>query len=121
MHCYGCFQADVTRDAVGLCHHCSVALCTEHACMVTDPLTEIYPVMQTVVLPKRARLLLCGMCKAALDSLDIFRMLSGTQDLARTVRSQRLNYANRHCRAEAAKSSPRGYRSGTKLKLRTNM
>ena len=66
MHCYECFQAGVTQDAVGLCHHCSVALCPEHARMVTDPVTEILPLMREVVLPKHARLLLCGTCKAAL-------------------------------------------------------
>jgi hypothetical protein len=67
MHCYECFQADVAREAVGLCHHCSVALCAEHARMVTDPVTENYPLMRTVVLPKPARLLLCDTCKAALE------------------------------------------------------
>jgi hypothetical protein len=67
MHCYECLRAGVTRDAVGLCHHCSAALCTEHACVVADPVTAIYPLMLTVVLPKRARLLLCGTCKAALE------------------------------------------------------
>jgi hypothetical protein len=67
MHCYECLQAGVTRDAIGLCHHCSAALCTEHAFVVADPVTTIYPLMKTVVLPKRARLLLCGTCKAALE------------------------------------------------------
>ena len=67
MHCYECLQAGVTRDAIGLCHHCSAALCTEHAFVVADPVTTIYPLMKTVVLPKRARLLKCGTCKAALE------------------------------------------------------
>ena len=67
MHCYECLQAGVTRDAIGLCHHCSAALCTEHAFVIADPVTTIYPLMKTVVLPKRARLLLCGTCKAALE------------------------------------------------------
>src|SRR5450759_193771 len=57
MHCYECLQVGVTRDAIGLCHHCSAALCTEHAFVVADPVTTIYPLMKTVVLPKRARLL----------------------------------------------------------------
>ena len=67
MHCYECLKAGITRDAVGLCHHCSAALCAEHICAVDDPVTDIYPLMQTVVLPKHARLLLCGTCKAALE------------------------------------------------------
>jgi len=67
MHCYECLQIDVTRDAVGLCHHCSAALCAEHACLIADPVTAIYPLMLTVVLPKHARLLLCATCKAALE------------------------------------------------------
>jgi hypothetical protein len=52
MHCYECLEAGVTRDAVGLCHHCSAALCTEYACVVADPVTAIYPLILTVVLPK---------------------------------------------------------------------
>lgn len=67
MHCYECLQAGETRDAVGLCHHCSAAMCEEHICAVDDPVTYIYPLMRTVVLPKKARLLLCSTCRAALE------------------------------------------------------
>lgn len=67
MHCYECLQAGETRDAVGLCHHCSAALCAEHICVVDDPVTAIEPLARTVILPKKARLLLCGTCKAALQ------------------------------------------------------
>jgi len=67
MHCYECLQAGVTRDSIGLCHHCSAALCIEHAFVVADPVTTIYPLMRAVMLPKPARLLLCGTCKAALE------------------------------------------------------
>jgi hypothetical protein len=67
MHCYECSKDDVTRDAVGLCHHCLAALCTEHACVVADPVTAIYPLMRPTELPKHARLLLCCTCKAALE------------------------------------------------------
>lgn len=67
MHCYECLQAGETRDAVGLCHHCSAALCAEHICVVADLVTAIEPLVRTVVLPKKARLLLCGTCKAALQ------------------------------------------------------
>ncbi len=67
MRCYECLHADTSRDAVGLCHHCSAALCADHACVVADPITDIRPLMREVVLPKQARLLLCGICKAALE------------------------------------------------------
>lgn len=67
MHCYECLQAGETRDAVGLCHHCSAALCAEHIFVVDDPVTAGVPLVRTVVLPKKARLLLCCTCKAALE------------------------------------------------------
>lgn len=67
MHCYECLQAGETRDAVGLCHHCSAALCAEHIRVVDDPVIGGVPIVRTVVLPKKARLLLCGTCKAALE------------------------------------------------------
>jgi hypothetical protein len=67
MHCYECLQNNVTREAVGLCHHCSAALCAEHTWVVDDPVTGGVPLVRTVVLPKPARLLLCGTCKAALE------------------------------------------------------
>jgi hypothetical protein len=67
MHCYECLQNNVTREAIGLCHHCSAALCAEHICVIDDPVTGGVPLVRTVVLPKQARLLLCGTCKAALE------------------------------------------------------
>ena len=67
VHCYECLQAGEIRDAVGLCHHCAAALCAEHICVVDDPVTGGVPLVRTVVLPKKARLLLCGTCKAALE------------------------------------------------------
>jgi len=67
MHCYQCLQAGEKHDAVGLCHHCSAALCEQHICEVDDPVTDNYPMLRTVVLPKKARLLLCSRCKAALE------------------------------------------------------
>jgi hypothetical protein len=67
MHCYECSKVGRKEDAVGLCHHCSAALCPEHARVVTDPVTASYPIAQTVVLPLHARLLLCETCLAALQ------------------------------------------------------
>ncbi len=66
MICYECWKAGEKNErAVGLCHHCSAALCADHANMVDDPVIMSYPVAATVVLPKHARLLLCGTCLAA--------------------------------------------------------
>jgi hypothetical protein len=59
VHCYECLLAGETRNAVGSCHHSSAALCAEHICVVDDPVTDIRPLVRTVVLPKKARLLLC--------------------------------------------------------------
>ncbi len=67
MSCYECLRAGIVRDAVGLCHHCSAALCTEHLCVVDDPVTGCVPLVRTIVLPKKAGLLLCSTCKAALE------------------------------------------------------
>lgn len=66
MMCFECAKAGTVREAVGLCHHCSVALCSDHARIVDNPVTAVYPVAKTVVLPKHARVLLCEICKAAL-------------------------------------------------------
>jgi hypothetical protein len=67
MYCYECFQAGVTQDAVGLCHTAQLRFASNMLGMVTDPVTDILPLMWEVVLPKHARLLLCGTCKAALE------------------------------------------------------
>jgi hypothetical protein len=66
MLCYECSKAGRNREAVGLCHHCSAALCADHACIVADPVTTTYPFFGTVVGPKTARLFLCGTCLQAL-------------------------------------------------------
>lgn len=66
MQCFECFEGGVERDAIALCHHCSAALCAHHAFVVPDPVTAMEPLFKTVVLPKRARVMLCGTCKQAL-------------------------------------------------------
>jgi hypothetical protein len=66
MLCYECSKAGRNREAVGLCHHCSAALCADHVSIVADPVTTAYPVFRTVVFPKKARLFLCGTCFQAL-------------------------------------------------------
>jgi len=66
MRCYECFQSGRNSEAVGICHHCSAALCSNHARVATDPVSISYPVAMTIVLPLRARLILCDTCFAAL-------------------------------------------------------
>lgn len=67
MECFECLQSGVTREAVGLCHHCSAALCVDHIFAVEDPLTISHIMAPSEVLPKRARVMLCGTCKMALE------------------------------------------------------
>jgi len=69
MLCFECSNAGKSREAVGLCHHCSAALCADHACVVADPVTTVYPMTRTVVLPQKARQLLCATCRGALQQL----------------------------------------------------
>lgn len=66
MICYECRQNGKVCDAVAVCHHCSAALCQEHAQALTDPVTAQVPVCKTVVLPLRARVFLCSTCLNAL-------------------------------------------------------
>jgi hypothetical protein len=67
MMCFECAKLGAARDAVGLCHHCSAALCSDHARTVDDPVTAVFPVAKTITLPKHARLVLCDTCKAAME------------------------------------------------------
>ena len=67
MLCYECSQAGTRQEVIGLCHHSSVALCEHHARIIADPVTAEYPLLRTVVLPKKARLLFCSTCLAALQ------------------------------------------------------
>ena len=67
MLCYECPQPGTRQEAIGLCHHCSVGLCQQHASMITDPVTMTAIINRTVVLPKKARLLLCSTCLAAVQ------------------------------------------------------
>ena len=40
MECYQCLQAGVTREAAGLCHHCSAALCADHNNIIQNALCQ---------------------------------------------------------------------------------
>ena len=66
MLCFECSQAGVRSEAVAVCHHCSAALCSDHAHIVSDPVVASYPVTMTIMLPRQARLILCDTCAAAL-------------------------------------------------------
>ncbi len=67
MHCYECSREGKSREALGLCHHCSAALCSDHARVVADPVTTSYPIAKRIAFPKKARLLLCVTCLEALE------------------------------------------------------
>jgi hypothetical protein len=80
MLCYECSKAGRNREAVGLCHHCSVGLCADDACIVADPVTKTYPFFGTVVRPKKARLVLCGTCLQALGQTRTETMTTETSE-----------------------------------------
>ena len=69
MECYECLQEGMTREAAGLCHHCSAALCGDHICEVQYPIALTRILAGTMVLPNRARILLCRTCKPALEQI----------------------------------------------------
>ncbi len=78
MLCYECSKVGIHREAVGLCHNCSAGLCTEHACIADVPITTTYPVCKTVVLPQRARQLLCATCLGALEQVRVMALRGET-------------------------------------------
>jgi len=81
MICYECQQTGKPRDAIALCHHCSAALCLEHALVLADPVTAQYPVCKTVILPLRARVFLCSTCRDALQqTTDTSRKVPSVQE-----------------------------------------
>lgn len=84
MLCYECWQVGKNREAVGLCHHCSAGLCIEHACVVNDPVTTTHAVFQTVVLPRKARELLCATCCGALHQAGVGDLAVETSKECRT-------------------------------------
>lgn len=66
MLCYECLESGSPHKAIGLCHHCSIALCEHHGHVVRDPVTTILPLVRVIALPKAARLLLCNTCLNAM-------------------------------------------------------
>jgi len=69
MLCYECSLKGNKRDAVGLCHFCSAALCPEHANVAPQVITRQLPLIRRVAMPRKARRLLCETCSAALAQL----------------------------------------------------
>lgn len=69
MLCYECVEVGSQHEAIGLCHHCSIALCEHHGHVIVHPVTRILPLLREVALPKSARLLLCSTCLAAISQV----------------------------------------------------
>lgn len=67
MNCYPCDREKIERAAVALCHHCSAALCREHALEAPREVTTIVPLGRVVALPISAREFLCRICKQTLE------------------------------------------------------
>jgi len=73
MLCYECKLNGFRREAVGLCRQCGVALCEEHAHVDPAPVVATYAnrtfpsITGTVELPRPTRVVLCGVCHAALS------------------------------------------------------
>ena len=53
MYCYECSQAGTRGEAIGICHQCSVALCQQHAPMITDPMTMTSLITGTLFCQRR--------------------------------------------------------------------
>ena len=89
MLCYECKSKSVRREAVSLCHHCGVALCEEHAHVESVPIAATYgdrsfPSMTgTSELPRKARVVRCGVCQAALAQKE-----QGEAATARSIHSE---------------------------------
>jgi hypothetical protein len=66
MKCFDCARKGTATETIGICHHCSSGVCESHGTLVFVPVTVPTVVMGTKDLPKRARLLFCNHCLAAL-------------------------------------------------------
>jgi hypothetical protein len=66
MKCFDCSNNGRVADAVGVCHHCSAGVCSQDGTLVADPVTMQALILKEIVLPKKARVLLCHTCLAAL-------------------------------------------------------
>lgn len=67
MICFECYRRGQHNEAVGICHHCSVAVCADHGSVIDRPVHMQLPLVKIVSLPKSAQELLCNVCRAALE------------------------------------------------------
>jgi hypothetical protein len=74
MKCFDCARNGTTSETIGICRHCSSGVCDVHGTLVSDPVTVPTLVMGTRVLPKRARLLFCHHCLAALRQRGVLEV-----------------------------------------------
>ena len=76
MLCYPCAQQGRDTPAVALCHHCSTALCRDHAHIKPTPVKAerrnktFTAVRWEVELPLPAQTALCDVCHGALHQAD---------------------------------------------------
>ena len=72
MLCYDCKLSHSSREAIGICSHCGGAVCDEHAFVESEPLiatwgNKTFPsVRGTYQLPRKARRVLCRICRDGL-------------------------------------------------------
>lgn len=66
MICYDCHQDGKTAEAIGVCHHCSIAVCPAHGAMYTHPTPAPEPAAKAASLPSHYRSLLCPHCLEAI-------------------------------------------------------
>ncbi|MBL8239977.1 MAG: DUF2180 family protein [Bryobacterales bacterium] len=66
MKCFDCHQLGKVSEAIGICHHCSVAVCPDHGTVFTHPLPVAEPAAKAATLPSHYRSLLCPDCFSAI-------------------------------------------------------
>lgn len=77
MKCLDCARKGTATETIGICHHCSAGVCDIHGALVLDPVTAPALVMGTRDLPKKARLLFCHHCLAALRQHGVLEFQGG--------------------------------------------
>ena len=85
MLCYECLELGKQHEAIGLCHHCSIALCEYHGRVIADPVSKTVPLVREIVLPKQARLLLCNTCLSAMKQIRECNPAQRTEIASREV------------------------------------
>jgi hypothetical protein len=78
MKCFDCSIQGRAEETIGICHHCSAGVCESHGSLVSDPVTMQALILRTIILPKKARLLLCRTCREALGQPHDLEAQEGT-------------------------------------------